>query len=113
MSSYYFVVIEGARFKLGLRDRYSGLISVHPMHYLEGIMKENESRKGYDKVYSGFILLNWLEVSEEEWHSYEDHRLAIYKVEDTIASKNMEFPAEPNIHSDQTASSDVYVEDGE
>ena len=114
MSHYYFVVIEESVKYQHTMDyskyKHSGLIAIHPLSYLEALIKRGNEANG---TTSFFVLLNWFVVTEEEWHRYEDHRLVIYKVEDTIASKNMEFPAEPNIHSDQMASSDIYVEDRE
>ena len=82
MNNYYFVVIEGARFKSGLFNRYSGLVDIHPLKYLENVIKKNEARKGYDRVFSNFVLLNWFEVDENVWNGNEEHRLQIYEVEE-------------------------------
>ena len=61
MSKYYFVTYISKR--LGKQFFDSTIIDEHPFEWLKGSQTESKSRK---------VLVNWKEISEEEFQMYDE-----------------------------------------
>ena len=84
MKKYYFIVCEVTRWGWSYTGTSTGmtkmnfqkLIDIHPIQWQsesnEKYGNERENSAGGGKSKENYYLLNWIEISKEEYESYKD-----------------------------------------